>query len=328
MAPITLEAILRSAWSLHLAGALPAPKGIFVQRIVDEGGMRPWVLLALAEGDVAELHRIGKANWHMGAMLGLERFHSAVLECPEGEAEMIAFVSRVCEEAASIGVFPIWRMIGRRLLGDDCLRKDGSPMSAAEVLERIAKRHCIDLSSVTPADVSVWREREVRATISRVHEAPSRSLGTMIRSATAATDDGVTFEVRYLDIGDAYVGNRLVVSMTGVTAWHHGYSKTSKTLSSVLFQEEIRTLIGDRKPPVDLCTCATGENLKAGDRVSLNCGCLEANKGSNGTVTEILGDMAMVEFDGIENPVPCYGHALDHVGMRSESRFIDMKTEV
>jgi len=233
MARITLESILKAAWSLHLAGALPNPGVARVERIVDEGGMRPWLQLALPAADVAALYADGKAAWHMAALLGLDEHPEPVLTCPRGQAPFIRFVEGLCSDADS-SIFSFLAAEKERVeaYGDPLVRsflvffefsRGGNPAYPliVKTFRAIAESFGIDLSTVKPADLSAWSERTVEATITSRRGQPDTHA---FHAVEALTEDGHVIQVGNVHHVDSAVGGRIHVTLRGATAYHPGYA--------------------------------------------------------------------------------------------------------
>jgi hypothetical protein len=334
---VTLLGMLEAAHALRLAGALPAPPGISVDRLTRAGGMRPWLRLAVGEATAAWLAGQQRADWWLGALIGDANLQfgtgHAVDGCllaydPDEKYAMLA-VDALCSDAAS----PLWsgwfgvrgrmplaeaELMTPLLAGTDAGPDRSLPLLGVmeELLDGIAARF-----GLTPrkegADLSAWTERTVIGTAREHAPAEYYAHGGGVKlheQRRIALDDGG--EV-WLSAGDGLLwpgrfgpeyGDRLELVYHGVTPWHPGYLARVRTVNLELdaLSRFVRTL--------DEAKDDEGRVISEGDDVHINCDCLETRQGTRGRVLEVLGDMAIVDFGHRgARKVPCYGHALSLV---------------
>lgn len=341
---LSLLAMLEAAHALRLAGALPAPSGIHVDNLVREGGMRPWLRLALGDEAARAMEAAGTGGWHIGAMLGTERLipRLPIVEFDPAEASAISAVDALCGEANGPR-WSLWFSIRNRiptaeaedllpLFAASAWDGDERSLPASDLLEAsldgIAARFGLSPRKEA-ADLSTWREREVNGVAERStsREYYRNSPGTVMtpEGMVVRLDDGS--EV-WLHEGNPllWIGRwgpelrqRLRLTWRGATSGHGGYLARVQDLAAIELSQQIRADLAQvEEIEAILARRASmraidseGQELLKNQEVDLLTDCLEASKGSRGRVLEIVGDMAIVNFGRAgARRVPCLGHAL------------------
>lgn len=310
---------------MKLAGALPAPPGLSRFALHDAGAISPWLRRALGPEGAVAIERSGKANWHIGALLGVDRNHrdDPLINCPAEDVEAVRLVDTLCSEWGS----PLWSAAfclrernlegaaGAAKVGLDAIRdaaaagdRVDASVAATVALKAMAEALGVDLAAVAPADLGQWRDGEEDGEITDVKDFYRGHVS--LCGVRVLLDGGSTVSYDHAHSHDAHTGRRMRVTLVGRTDGHPGYARSVTRIETLEALERLRRYVDPVPVTPDEAVDADGTQLLAGDRVEILTDCLETSRGNRGTVIEILGDMAIVNFDGVEAPVPCYGHAL------------------
>ncbi len=116
---------------------------------------------------------------------------------------------------------------------------------------------------------------------------------------------------------DLKVGSRLRLSFAGSTSGHPGYLVHVEDYALIELMANVRDFLCREEAAAAFEVRmangnhdAEGHRLGEGNRVQLVTSCLEAPKGAEGEVDELLGDIVVVDFGGTIGLVPCYPDAL------------------
>lgn len=338
---LSLTAMLEAAFGLLEAGGLPAPPGISTRRLVDAGGMHPWLRIAFGREGADFLRAEGKSNWWLGALMGRENIvpdRPPSIMFSQGEADALLAVDTLCADAL-LGRASVWHSLksriglaaARRLLPSwevDGEGEEPTPSydALASAFHEIAAAHSLSPRRV-PVDLGLWAERRVEGILSR--EGPRDPLwfldGMRSRSSECALVELVGGGTIWLNKGcrltwpgEISPGTRLLLTWKGAVDGHEGYLASVQDLdvqaelASIRrwldHRQDVTTPLGGRiQEPRD----REGRRLGEGDHVELEDGCREAIRGETGRVTEVLGQMVMVNFGrrGARR-VPCLGRSL------------------
>ncbi len=338
---LSLDALVRAAWRMIEADALPAPRGVDVQEMANAGCLRPWLAEALGPEGAMALQRTGKGGWWLGALMGRNfprRRDEAWIAFDEADRGLLMLVDRMCSFARSYE----WGLVRdameertpeteaflsrleeavlrastrRRARGDGALR-EGRRTVARRVVGEVARLRGI---ATDPLAVTMDVVRSVEVAKVAARTPPTAREMTVHRDACThyvfESPDGHRwgwadrFGVLDGPHGHAWEGSGVELSLAGVTPGGRGYVRGARTLDDIREEGRRKAFLSAREP-LQPAIDANGVALSERDAVELLHGCLEAAEGTRGVVVEVAGEMAVVRFEGRRKPVPCYAMAL------------------